>query len=167
LFTVVEALGGEMLAIGKLTKDAANGRKKIAAAIENGAAAEVFARMVAALGGPSDFIERADYLPTAPIIVPVLAGRHGRITRIDTRLVGLTVLALGGGRTRADQSIDSRVGVSELLGRSTTVIPETPLCFVHAADQSQAEAAQIALAQAYSIEQAPAVERDPILEKVQ
>jgi thymidine phosphorylase len=167
LLTVVAALGGEMLAIAKLTEDAASGQKKIAAAIESGAAAEVFARMVAALGGPSDFIDRGDYLPAAPIVVPVLARRHGRITRIDTRAIGLTVLALGGGRTRADQSIDLRVGVSELLGRSATVTPEAALCFVHAANQSQAEAAQIALAQAYCIEEAPTVGRDPIVEKVQ
>jgi thymidine phosphorylase len=167
LFTVTVALGGEMLAIGRLTEDAVSGQKKIAAAIESGAAAEVFARMVSALGGPSDFIERGDYLPTAPVVVPAPAGRHGRITRIDTRAVGVAVLAMGGGRTRADQSIDPRVGVSELLGLSDTVTPDTPLCVVHAANQSQAEAAQIAMAQAYSIEEAPALERDPIVEKVQ
>ncbi|HCK06821.1 MAG TPA: thymidine phosphorylase, partial [Rhodobacter sp.] len=38
--------------------DANDGAARIANALETGAAAEVFGRMIAAQGGPTDFVER-------------------------------------------------------------------------------------------------------------
>jgi thymidine phosphorylase len=166
LYEVVVALGSEMLVIGKLVSDTASGRQKIAQVIDSGAAAEVFGRMVAALGGPSDFIDRDSYLPKAPIVRPVLARQHGRITAINTRAIGISVLALGGGRTHPEGRIDHRVGVSDLLGRSDEVTLNTPLCCVHAADRHQAEAAEIALRQAFTISDAAAFERPAIIEGI-
>ncbi len=86
LLDVTIALGGEMLATGGLAESPEAGRGKIAAAIESGRAAEVFGKMVAALGGPSDLMEKpAMHLPAAPVIRPVLAGKTGIIGAIDTR----------------------------------------------------------------------------------
>ena len=46
------ALAGEMLALGDLAPSVAAGRARAEAALDDGRAAENFARMVAALGGP-------------------------------------------------------------------------------------------------------------------
>src|SRR3954465_5109689 len=54
LHEVVMALAGEMLALGDLAPSVAAGRARAEAALEDGRAAEKFARMVAALGGPDD-----------------------------------------------------------------------------------------------------------------
>ena len=67
-------LAAEMLAQAGIVKTARQGFDAAKLALDSGKAAEVFARMVSALGGPKDFVERAaHYLPAAPIIVPVKA----------------------------------------------------------------------------------------------
>jgi thymidine phosphorylase len=54
--------------------------------------------MVALLGGPTDFVERMDqHLQPAPIARDVFAAGEGTIATIDTRGVGMAVVALGGG----------------------------------------------------------------------
>src|SRR5690606_38148445 len=80
-------------------------------ALDSGRAAEHFARMVTALGGPADFIANMDrHLVPAPIIRDVFAEGQGAVVDIDTRGVGMAVVALGGGRTMPTDSIDHRVG---------------------------------------------------------
>ena len=65
------ALAGEMVALGGLAPDAAAGRAQAEAALADGRAAEVFARMVSALGGPDDFLEHsARYLAHASVDPP-------------------------------------------------------------------------------------------------
>jgi thymidine phosphorylase len=154
LLDVTIALGGEMLATGGLAASPEEGRGSITAAIESGRAAEVFGRMVAALGGPSDLMDKpATHLPAAPIIRPVLAGQAGRIRAIETRGVGLAVVAMGGGRTRAEDTIDHAVGLTDLAELGMRVEVDTPLALVHARSEAQFEAAAQTLRAAYAIGQ--------------
>ncbi len=74
LFDVTMALCVEMLISGKLATDDAEARAKLQAVLDNGKAAEVFGRMVAAQKGPTDFVENyAKYLPTAMLTKAVYA----------------------------------------------------------------------------------------------
>src|ERR1700754_973558 len=76
LHEVVMALAGEMLALGKLAPSVAAGRVRAEAALEDGRAAEKFARMVSALGGPDDFLEHPGRsLAQAPVIKRCTAER--------------------------------------------------------------------------------------------
>ncbi len=154
---IVEALGAEMLLTGELVPDLESGRRRITEAILTGKAAERFAEMVAGLGGPKDLMERpATYLQAAPLSRPVHADRRGFVTAIDTRALGLAIVALGGGRTRPQDAIDPDVGLTELAGIGTEVSPDRPLAIVHARDEAAAEAAAAALRAAYRIgEEAP------------
>ncbi len=62
-----------------------------------------------ALGGPADFVERMDaHLSPAPIVRDILAPAAGYVTAIDTRGVGMGVVALGGGRRLPTDNIDHR-----------------------------------------------------------
>jgi thymidine phosphorylase len=152
LHEVVLALGAEMLLICGLAATLEEGRTKLATAISSGAAAEHFQRMVTALGGPSDLITRPHtHLPKAPIIRPVLAEEAGYVTRISTRDIGLAVVTLGGGRTRAEDGIDHAVGFSALLTTGSKVTEDTPLGFVHARTEDAAQLASRALQKAYAI----------------
>ena len=86
-----------MLLLGRLATDIAEATAKIEAAFASGAAAERFARMVAALGGPADLMDKPDaHLETAPVIVPAPALHAGYAVSVDTRGLGLAVVALGG-----------------------------------------------------------------------
>src|SRR3546814_9523930 len=49
-----------MLVLGGLAPDADAARAKLRAALDSGAAAERFARMVSALGGPGDLLEQPE-----------------------------------------------------------------------------------------------------------
>ena len=118
-------------------------------ALDSGRAAEVFGRMVAAQGGPADFMDRPEaYLTAAPVIRPVPAP-HGFVERIDTTALGHAVIALGGGRLRAGQPIDHRVGLSALRRRGEA--SEGQLALVHAATEAGAEAAITAVQRAYHL----------------
>src|SRR5213079_3587765 len=71
LLEIVVALAAEMLALGRLATTPTEARTKAEARLADGSAAEVFARMVAALGGPADFIERHNvHLPLAYVVRP-------------------------------------------------------------------------------------------------
>ena len=165
LHAVVLALGAEMLVMGRLAADRTDGLAKMERTIASGAAAERFGRMVAALGGPADLLERSSaYRRDAPVVQEVWAERPGIVTAIDTRAVGLAVVALGGGRRRPGDGIDPRVGFSALglLGGST----EAPIGIVHAADVASADAAAGSLRAAYTIGDALFAPRDPVIERL-
>jgi thymidine phosphorylase len=167
LLDVTIALGGEMLATGGLAGSPEEGRGKIASAIEKGRAAEVFGRMVAALGGPLDVMENpAKHLVAAPIIRPVLAGQVGAITAIDTRAIGLAVVALGGGRTRAEDAIDHAVGLTGLAELGASIASDMPLAFVHAQSEDAFDRAAHSIRLAYSIGAAPSADWPLIAERM-
>jgi thymidine phosphorylase len=155
LYDCTKALAVDMLDLSGLAEREAAG-PKLDAALASGAAAERFARMVAALGGPKDFVERADiYLPRAPIVRAVAAPRRGFAYAIATRSVGIAVLELGGGRTDPAASIDHAVGFAEIAPLGAEVGPGRPLAVMHARDEASAERAARTLASAYDISDAP------------
>jgi len=167
LHEVTVTLGGEMLALGGLAENAADGRRRIDAAIGEGRAAERFAAMVGALGGPADLLERPEaYLPAAPLVRPVFAELAGPVLAIDTRGIGLAVVALGGGRTRPQDAIDHAVGFTDLAGIGERVGAERPLGLVHARDEAAFERAQAGLRAAYAVGMGVGAALPAILEHV-
>ncbi len=121
-------------------------------ALDSGVAAERFQQMVAELGGPTDFLHQPQkYLVAAPVIKPCLAEVDGYVTAIDTRKVGFTVVELGGGRLRAGDAIDHRVGLGELTEIGERVEINSPIAIVHAASEPDYALACENLQAAYSI----------------
>lgn len=160
---VTVALGAEMLVLGGLAADRHEGARRMEDAVASGAAAERFARMVAALGGPADLLERPDaHLARAPVIRRVEADR-GVVTAIDTRALGLAVVALGGGRTRPQDTIDHAVGLTELAGFGDDV---GTLGIVQARTEAAADAGAAALRRAYTIGTGPAAAPDLVRERI-
>jgi thymidine phosphorylase len=167
LWDVTVALGGEALALAGLAADAAAGGAKIAEAFENGAAAERFGRMAAALGGPADLLERfAEILPRAPVVRDVAPARDGVVTAIDARAVGIAVIELGGGRRQTSDRIDPSVGFDRLAGLGAHVSAGAPLARVHAADEAAADRAAEALRAAYAISDAAPEPPEPVLARI-
>ncbi|HEX2146668.1 MAG TPA: thymidine phosphorylase, partial [Pseudorhizobium sp.] len=102
LYRVVTALAAEMLTQAGVAAEAEEAARQAREALDSGRAIEVFAQMVARLGGPSDLVEKPDlYLRRADIVVPVPAPADGWLTACATRDLGLAVVELGGGRKRA------------------------------------------------------------------
>jgi thymidine phosphorylase len=152
LWEVTAALGGEALALAGLAADPTDGAGRIAAAMQSGAAAEIFGRMVAAQGGPTDFVERwPDRLPSAPVMIEVPALADGYVTAIDGEALGHAVVRLGGGRLREGDRVNPSVGLSDLAGIGEETGAGVPIAMVHAATEAAAEAAARAVQAAYAI----------------
>jgi thymidine phosphorylase len=167
LHEVTLSLGAELLALSGLEPDLAAGRAALERSLSSGAAAERFERMVAALGGPNDFLRRAGaLLPVAPIVRPVSTRRPGFVEAIDARAIGLAVVELGGGRGRASDAIDPAVGLTRLAELGAEVSADAPLALVHARDEGGAEAAMARLRAAYRIGDAPPVLSPPVVARV-
>jgi thymidine phosphorylase len=152
LHEVTMALCAELLVIGNLAKDTAEGRKRAEAALNTGAAAEKFGAMCAGLGGPADIMEAPDrHLPEAPVQLAVGPAHNGIVSAMDTRRLGLAVMELGGGRRRADDTIDYAVGLDGVAGISESVGPDRPLCIVHARTIDDAERVSDLIRQAIDV----------------
>jgi thymidine phosphorylase len=167
LWDLTAALGGEALALGGLAADADEGASRIEDALESGKAAEYFGRMIAAQGGPADFIDRwPDRLPAAPVMIEFASPRAGFISTIDTEGLGHVVVRLGGGRLREGDRINPSVGLSALMGLGEEVEQGEPLAMIHATSVAAAEDAARRLAAAYRITDTPPDEPDLILGKI-
>ncbi len=152
LYEVTMALAAEMLIAAGIAGSNQEGLTRAAAALESGRAAETFGRMVAALGGPGDFMERPlTYLPRAPVEHAVAADATGFVTGVATRDIGVAVVALGGGRTAPGDSIDHAVGITGLLPVGAEAIQGEPLAIVHARSNEAAVKAAEEVRAAYAI----------------
>jgi len=149
---VTLALAAEMLQQAGLAASHQDAARQAHKALESGKATEVFARMVTALGGPKDFVEKSEsYLPKAKVEFAVKAPESGFVTAIETRDIGLAVVALGGGRTRPEDSVDHAVGITRLLPVGAEVKAGEPLALVHARNKTDAERAALVLLSGYTL----------------
>ncbi len=140
LHALTLALAAEVLQLGGLATSAEEGRAKAQQALDSGAAAERFARMVAALGGPRD-VFAAPGLPVAPVQRALAAPHAGVLVALDVRALGQAVVALGGGRSRPGQAIDPRVGLAGVARPGRAFAAGEPLATIHAASEAAAEEA--------------------------
>lgn len=164
---VTMALSAELLVTGGLFASVADARAACERALASGEAAERFARMVTALGGPADLLQRPDtYLPLPEVTLPVLPTRAGFIAAEDARAIGLAIVGMGGGRVRADQRIDHAVGLTRVAPIGAAVGPELPLCLVHARSAAQAEAAAAEIRAAITIADQPPAPAPVVLERI-
>jgi thymidine phosphorylase len=146
LLKVTRMLSAELLLIGRLADDRDAALARVDRALSSGAALEKFARMVAALGGPTDFCERAaHHLAAAPVVQPVSAPRSGWVQSMATRDIGLAIIELGGGRRKASDAVDHRVGFSQVVGTGQRIETGERLALVHAASRAAADAASARL----------------------
>ncbi|MCA1299248.1 thymidine phosphorylase [Stappia indica] len=164
LFDVTVALGAEALVTGGLATDANEGADRMRDAFASGAAAERFAKMVAALGGPADFIERPEaYLAAAPVERAIYPETPGTVVAVDARAIGVAVVELGGGRRTFDDVIDPAVGLTHIAGIGHSVDSDAPLAIVHAASEAAAARAADSVRAAYRIGGAAEVEDRPVI----
>lgn len=162
---VVLTLGAELMVSARLEQGAIQARRRLEQHLADGSAAERFARMIAALGGPSNALEAAALAhAVTPCASPIEADRSGYISAIDTRSLGLAVIALGGGRTKPEQAIDHAVGLAEVRGIGEAIERGDALAIVHGRDNSATLVMASQLAKAFTISDAPPVTSHVIIE---
>jgi pyrimidine-nucleoside phosphorylase len=126
------ALGAEMLVLGgrASTEDEARGR--LEASIRRGDAVQCLERLIEAHGGDPRVAADPSRLDVAPLVLEVRAARSGYVAAIDAYELGVSTIALGGGRTRADQAVDHGVGIDLRKKPGDAVAAGEVLCTVRA-----------------------------------
>ena len=151
---VTRALVSMLLIQSNLATSDLEARDMIENALVSGRAAECFGRSIAAMGGPIDFMEEADRHLEIMQKRPVFADKkfHGSfVHKVDTRALGMAVVAIGGGRTRPNQSLDHAVGCSGFLMPGEAVDIGLPLAWVHARDEESFALAANRIQDAYNL----------------
>lgn len=167
LVEMCASLGGVLLANAGMVEDVQIGADAIAASIAEGHAAERFGAMIAAMGGPVQFVESwPRFLPEATVIREVAAPVSGYVSAMDGEALGLAVVDLGGGRKVEGDALNLAVGLSDVIRIGTQVSRGQPLAVVHAGRAADADRAETALRAAITITQAPAERPDLILDRI-
>jgi thymidine phosphorylase len=139
LHQVTLELGANMLMLGSLYPDKASATAALEHSLSSGKAAEIFAKMVAALGGPADLIEKPQqYLASAPVVQDIITPQSGYLSYNNTVGLGMAVVRLGGGRSHPSQQIDPAVGFSHILPTGSKVQQGDVIAKVHAASKDAA-----------------------------
>jgi len=164
LDSVVLNLCAEMLIATGKEADRTAALQRCDDAVTSGRALEIFGKMVAALGGPSDIIEnRKKHLTAASVVRPIHAA--GYLASVDTRGVGNAIIELGGGRHRVGEALDLSVGFSDFASVGTLLDGETPLAVVHAASEDDAaQAEELLLAACTTVADEPA--KAPVISEI-
>jgi pyrimidine-nucleoside phosphorylase len=144
-------LGAEMIRLAGLAEEDGAAREMMRRAVEDGAAAETMRKIVKAQGGDPRVVDEPDRLPKAPAVVAVKASEAGFVHRIDALEVGLSAVALGAGRTRADQHVDPAVGVVLKASRGDAVSAGDDLAELHVRDPEAAAPLVERVAAAYEL----------------
>ena len=146
-------LGAEMLVMGGVAKDLDEGRAKITTSLTDGSAREKFAEIITAQHGDRRVLDDRSLLPTAPSQTVWVAPRSGRLVRVDSEAVGKASMVLGGGRARAEDAVDHRVGLEIHARLGDRIEAGQPLITLHHADKGL-DAATKLLQAAYVISDA-------------
>ena len=145
-------VGGEALTLAGLAENADEGAERIMDAIQSGAAAERFGKMIAMMGGSVRFVDAWQrFLPEAPVIRECNANKSGYVVEIDTEALGHSVIALGGGRQIETDTIDPAVGLSDIVSIGERVDSGQPLLRIHASRFEHADRAEIMVKEAIKI----------------
>ena len=137
-------LGGEMLVLGGVAKNEADGQARISKALDDGSALDVFRKVVAAQGGDANVCdEPGRVLPKATSRVDI-ALPNGFVSAINAEALGMAALVVGAGRRAKEDRIDFGAGliVDTYIGEQIT--DDSPRMVLHhnlpAGDQRVADA---------------------------
>lgn len=108
---LVLVFGASMLALSGAAASEAEGRARIARALDDGSALAVFERVVAAQGGDARALERWPDPRWQAARVPLLAPRAGWFRWTDVRALGWAIVDLGGGRRALGDAINPFPGL--------------------------------------------------------
>jgi len=161
------ALGAEMLALGGVTTDRAQGRARLERAIGSGDGARVAERMIEAQGGDPAVVAEPTRLPRTKYVVDVQAESSGVVSSIDCLEIGLTSVAMGAGRTRVDQAVDHAVGIELVARRGEPVERRQTLARLHVHRREDAEEPAARVRRAFNIGPDPVAPLPVVLGRVE
>jgi|HubBroStandDraft_1064217.scaffolds.fasta_scaffold02163_11 pyrimidine-nucleoside phosphorylase len=159
-------LGVEMLLLGGVARGHAAATASLRDAIESGKAARTAERMIEAQGGdPRAVTDRARLSVAADEIV-IESPRDGYLARVDAHTIGLAAVAMGAGRTRADQAVDHAVGIFVEKKPGAQVTRGEPLARLRVRNAARSLLAADRVRSAFEIADAPPAARPLVLDRI-
>jgi thymidine phosphorylase len=150
----------EMLLLGRAATTEAEARSILTEAITSGAAARRAEKMIDAQGGDPRVVESRQRIEVAPEEIVIDARADGFVTRVDAMEIGLAAVAMGAGRTRADQTVDHGVGLLLQAKPGDRVARGQPLARRRVRRKSQATGIVERVRAAFSVKDSPPAPRD-------
>ncbi len=131
-------LCAQMLTLGGVARNVAEGRKLAYAKLADGSAWRVFQELVRVQGGSLEQIEDLTKLPQASKKVVWKAKKRGFLAKMNTEEIGRILVELGGGRKKASDTIDPGVGMVFHRKLGSRVQAGDPIVTVYAREQDAA-----------------------------
>jgi pyrimidine-nucleoside phosphorylase len=159
-------LGAEMLVLGGRATDEAQARAKLVDVIASGAGARTAERMIVAQGGDARVVADRGRIEVAAEEVIVRAWEDGFVTRVDALAIGLAAVAMGAGRTRADQTVDHGVGIFVEAKPGARVSRNEPLARLRVRNRRSADELAERVRAAFAIDASPRAPRPLVLARI-
>ena len=151
LMEVTYALAVEMLLAAGVDTDRAAAKRRLEETVSSGKALQTFARMIEAQGGDPRVVSDYSLLPSAPVTMEYRAVQDGFVTDVPPRKIGHAIIALGGGRSTTEDTVDPAVGFMIPVKPGDRVRRGDVLAVIHARTEADAERARTALDEAMVI----------------
>lgn len=131
-------LAAHMIMMGGVIDNFDRAKLRAQRALDDGKAAEIFAKMVVAQGGPADLLERPfEILGQAPIVKDIIANQDGILSEMHTRDIGVLLVQLKAGRARVEDTIDPHIGLTNIAPLGTECVAgKTVLARIHLRDEA-------------------------------
>jgi thymidine phosphorylase len=114
-------------------------------------AAEKFEQVIEAQGGNPKVVEDPSVMPQAQAVEVYSARQTGVVTSVEPRPIGRAIVAMGGGRTTVEDTVDPSVGFVITVKPGDKVLAGEPIASVFAKDTTGVELAFEALSVAITI----------------
>jgi thymidine phosphorylase len=128
---VTFALTAEMVLLAGQAPSLEAARARVREVVGDGRAFLKLCEITEAQGGDPDALADLSLLPRAEGTREVAAPHDGVVQAIDAEAIGVAAVALGAGRTRADEDVDPGVGLTVLAKVGDAVRAGEPLALVH------------------------------------
>jgi pyrimidine-nucleoside phosphorylase len=135
-------------------RDETVARDQLRHSLDDRAALAKFKDWISAQGGQARVVDDYELLPHADIVETVSAPTSGYVSGIDAEQVGLTVVDLGGGRIKKNDTIDRAVGVVFETKIGDRVSQGDTVFTLHANDKAKASVARKRILDAFTFSQA-------------
>jgi thymidine phosphorylase len=145
-------LTAHMLVQCKISNSLDSAKFKIKTVLDSGKALDAFRKNIELQGGNAKVCDKPELLLTKGLVkVPIQATLSGYISEIDTLAVGNAVSAIGGGRVKAEDSVDHAVGYSCTRKIGDRVEKGDEMGIVYCRRQNEGEVISENLLNAYKI----------------
>ncbi|MBK9155332.1 MAG: thymidine phosphorylase [Chloracidobacterium sp.] len=145
-------LSARLLVLAGVSVNVEDARGLADSKLTDGAAFEKFRENVQCQGGDPSVCDDPEKLFDPAIEkFDVLADAEGYVTAIDTLAIGNAVCEIGGGRTKADDSVDHAVGYESLSRLGDNVANGSPLGILHCRTLEKADSIAVRVKNAYTI----------------